>query len=156
GISLFMCPDLFAAVANLVRRFDALLEHYQVAEEISTQEDPSLLWWHWEIEEIEPELLEKLHSAAECLVETINEVDCQVFLDKWCPEGIVSLWRVEDDGSEDKGGGHAGATIEETQNGGPQSRPPFGFLGLFLDKGKFEVRRDGYPPVPLSGAGVLW
>src|SRR5262245_21104385 len=37
GQALDMFPELRAAVANLIRRFDAILEHYQVEEEISEQ-----------------------------------------------------------------------------------------------------------------------
>ncbi len=151
GMSLYMRPDLYEGIANLVRRFDAVLEHYQVEEEVSEQKDPSMLWWHWDIDEIEPELRERLDGAAGCLEEVLGEVDCQVFPDLWRPKGAPSI--LSEDDSDQPSPGHPPKTLGEAN---PSAADEIGFLGIVLDEQRLEVRRVGYDPVRFSGGGILW
>jgi hypothetical protein len=155
GQALGAFRELRAAVDNLVDRFDAILEHYHVEEEISEQKDPSLLWWIWDIEEIEAWKLEWLDGAANALEGILNEEDSQEFLDRYRPEGVPSLWPEEDAVEEQSQG--AGGTLDEEGHGKEEQQPPQpGFLGIILDESNYTVSRAGYAAVPFGTAGILW
>jgi hypothetical protein len=155
GQALYMFRELHAAVANLVCRFDAILQHYQVEEEISGQKDPSLLWWSWGIEEIEAWKLERLDGAADALEGILNEEDSQEFLDRCRPEGVLSLWPEEDAVEEQSQ--EAGGTLDEAGHGKEEQHPPRpGFLGLILDENNYTVTRAGYSPVSFGTDGIPW
>jgi hypothetical protein len=70
-------PGLYSSLANLVRRYDRILEHYEVAGAISAyKREPCDL----RPGEINPELLEGLEQAAAALEGAANEDNCQGYL----------------------------------------------------------------------------
>jgi hypothetical protein len=154
GIGLGVQPTLREAVANLVRRYDAVLDHYEVEEEISTQEDQTLFWWDWDIVAIEPKLLESLERAADCLESLLAEAGIQWTLDQFRPQGVPSLWGDEDESCRDEEKAAGGDS--ETRGDERKEQPRPGFLGIILDEGRYEVRRKGYPPVSFGGDTILW
>jgi DNA-binding winged helix-turn-helix (wHTH) protein len=148
----YVREELYETVANLVRRFDAVLEHYGLQDQINTHKDKVItkfdyehMWWLWDLTDIEPKLLKGLRRAAELLQAVIDEDDCRLYLDlRW-------------EETKAQPGGRAGAGENGGaggQDGRPRPRP--GFLGIALDEGSRTATRDGYRPLCLRGKSVLW